>query len=203
MPFWKRREKDDPEPSRDLVPVAAPVEPVEPEPEEEPEREPWEEEDFVWRCRVCGSMGRGSSSQDRHAHQDFDEYVPREVYHEEYEAKQGPIKSSGIWVVVKMPEATPEGEIAEDGTNDLVVYGKRTIRELWDSVVIEADGGMEAIKVWYEHQIADLNGHSTWKEREEANARYVALDFFTGHRSEALITAEWQAKVNIAEGSHE
>lgn len=159
-----------------------------------PPREEYRDEDgMVWRCR-CGATGISRESADRHvwsskrgcAHNDIREYVPREVYQEEYTAKRAEVAMSGIWIVIKMPAETAEGSVAAK----------------YKSRVRNAKSGLEAIKDWYSEQIAELTPQSTEADREEANGRYVAIDFFTGLRSEALVESDWRANVLVAEGSH-
>lgn len=162
-----------------------------------PPREEYDGADFIWRCGRCGAMGTSRSSMASHLGKlrcpvdAMREYVPREVYKEEYEATAQEISASGIWIVVKMPDDTPEGSI----------YLNRYREKPWDSIVLDGRSGLEAIQKWYSQQIADLGPKSTEDDREEANGRYVAIDFFTGHRAEALVESEWRANVEVAEGS--
>lgn len=163
-------------------------------PAEEDRQEYRDEAGMVWRCGRCGSMGTSKDSLDRHVwrgrrecnREHITEYVPRKVYQEEYEAKASQIAISGVWIVVKMPADTAEGSVAAKYT----------------SIVRNARTGLEAIQGWYSAQIAKLDRDSTEADREEANGRYVAIDFFTGTRSEARVTSDWRANVELAEGSH-
>lgn len=163
-----------------------------------PAPEPHDEysgEDLVWRCK-CGSMGTSRDSMTTHVlrtrcgFEDIREYVPREVYKEEYEryeeAQAAELSLSGIWIVVKMSEYTEEGSVNSN----------------YESKVMEARDGLKAIQGWYTEQIGELSPSDSEVERNKANGRYVAIDFFTGHRYEAKITSEWRANVEVAEGSH-
>lgn len=151
---------------------------------------------MVWRCGRCGSMGTSPDSRSSHVwgdrsctRDDITEYVPREVYEREYqagqEARAAELALSGIWIVVKMPEDTEEGSVSRN----------------YSSKVLDARSGLEAIKSWYTQQVAALTPDSTEREREEANGRYVAIDFFTGIRCEAKVFSDWRAEVELAEGS--
>lgn len=197
MAFWKRNGQ----PSTDLVPVAA-----RPEPEVE-EHEPVEEHDdtdFIWRCTSCGAMGTSRDSLHRHIGSirrgrrapceatGIREYVLRVT--QEYEAKAAEVAASGTWIVVKLPENTPEGEV------QMPYNGSR--EDPWPTTVIESASGLGAIQEWYKTQVDRLRRDATESDREAANGRYVAIDFFTGHRAEALVESEWRANVAVAEGSH-
>lgn len=193
MPLWGSKKNGD-EPSRELVPAGPPAKVNVPPPP--PPRERYDAE-FVWRCS-CGSMGTNRESLQKHVRfdrrcepEDVTEYVPREVYDEEFETKNTTVAISGMWVVVKMPADTPEGELKGAARNGQI-----------DARVVEAKTGLEAIQKAYTRQVGQLVPASDERDRREADARYVAIDFFTGQRAEAKVEAEWRANVEVAEGSH-
>lgn len=155
-------------------------------------RQRYDYADMVWRC-TCGAMGAGEESAHKHRRlsgsHSVREYVPKEVYDEEYEAhfSEGTdLEASGIWIVVKLNSSTPEGMLGR-------YYPKQM-----EAHVVESTTGLQAILDHYEHWVRSEEP----KKRSEQDGRYVALDFFTGHRAEALVEAEWRANVDVAEGSH-
>lgn len=184
------RKKD---PGTELV-HQGPVTPVEPEPEPAPDT------DFIWRCR-CGSMGIHRESLHAHIGKfrkgkmceagDIKHYVL--AFEQEYEAKAAEVSASDTWIIVKLPDNVSEGEVGRyrEGTENP-----------WPTTVIESSSGLGAIQDWYKQQVEELPGAATDDDREKCNGRYVALNFFTGHRAEALIESEWRANVEVAEGSH-
>ncbi len=194
MSLFKRR---DDEPSTDL----AVVEPVVVEPEPIPEPPP--DTDFIWRCTNCGAMG--TKREGVHAHigrvrrggiceaECIRHYVL--AVEQEYEAKAAEVSASGIWIIVKLPDDTPEGEIKLKHRNGHEI-------DEWDVWITEGASGLAAIQERYKCQAKRLGPNSTEEHRNEMNGRYVAIDFFTGHRAEALIESEWRANVEVAEGSH-
>lgn len=164
-----------------------------------PPREEYRDEaGMLWRCSSCGAVGTSRESASAHtwqssrgcSHADITEYVPRRVYQDEFaageQARHTELAVSGIWIVVKMPAETEEGSVAST----------------YRSKVLSARTGLAAIQAWYTEQVAALTPDSTERDREEANGRYVAIDFFTGIRSEARVTSDWRANVELAEGSH-
>jgi hypothetical protein len=120
---------------------------------------------------------------------DIREYVPAEVYEEAFsESSFSVAASSGVWIVLQLPVHTPEGSIA---------LNRFTTKMDWAVAVISADSGLQAIQEWYRERVEAR----TAGERDREDARYVAIDFFTGIRAEAEVRAEWRANVNVAEGS--
>lgn len=96
---------------------------------------------------------------------------------EDHEAK--PVQS-GVWLVVKMPKSVKEG-------------GYRA-GECDKHTLIEGDEGIDAIKDLYNSIFDRLDG----KDRDEADGRYVAIDFYGGERVEALVIGGWQVDVRLA-----
>lgn len=182
-------------PGTDVVHVVAPVG------EPDPTPEPPEDTEFIWRCTTCGAMGINRESL--HAHigkvrrgkvceaEGIKTYILREK--QEYEAKEAKVAASDTWVVVKMPDDTREGEIA---------WYREGKENPWPTTIRESASGLKAIQDWYTSQVDDLDKSATDEDRENCNGRYVALNFFTGHRAEALIESQWRANVEVAEGSH-
>lgn len=191
MGLWGRRNGDRNERGQALLPAPAVIEEGPPPPPEDPDAE------FIWRCRSCGSMGTAHESLLAHIAPgrrceaaEIREYVPRPPASQSTE-----VGASGIWIVVKLPEDTEEGE--RPGAR------RHYDQDRWDADVVEASTGLGAIQSCYREQIERLRGDATEADREKANGRYVAIDFFTGHRAEALVTSEWRANVVVAGGSHE
>lgn len=180
-------------PGTDLVHVADPVEP-------EPVQEPPLDTEFIWRCGNCGAMGINRESL--HAH--IGKFIRGNVceaagvrhyvlaVEQEYEAKEAEVSASDTWIVVKMPDDVNEGSIG----------WFRQGETPWPTTVRESASGLKAIQDWYTEQIGELGGKATEEDRQACNGRYVALNFFTGHRAEALIESDWRANVEVAEGSH-
>lgn len=83
--------------------------------------------------------------------------------------------NSGKWVVIRMSTLWREGDMGR----------------IEKSMTCEADDGIEAIKKLYDRDY-DINNEN------EANGRYVALDFYGGERTEALVTGEWRVKIDVA-----
>lgn len=182
-------------PGTDVVHIAEPVR------EPDPIPEPPEDTDFIWRCTTCGAMGINRVSL--HAHigkvrrgkaceaEGIKHYVLAKE--QEYETKEAEVSASDTWVVVKMAENVGEGEV------ERFVMGRE---DPWPTTVIEASTGLGAIQVWYKQKVDKLGRDATEEDREACNGRYVALNFFTGHRAEALVESQWRANVEVAEGSH-
>lgn len=152
--------------------------------------------EVIWRCRQCGSMGISQESMLAHVAPNrrcqpdqVREYIPRPPASESTD-----LAASGVWIVVKLPEGADEGDHPGEYSY--------TRNRSWSSEVVEASTGLGAIKEWYSEQVGQLRRDSTEEDREKANGRYVAIDFFTGHRAEALVTSEWRANVTVAKGSH-
>lgn len=186
------------EPGTELVPQG-PVRSVDPDPiPESPE-----DTDFIWRCGNCGAMGLNRESL--HAHlgkvRRGKPCEPEGIKHyvlaveQEYEAKAAEVSASGVWIIIKLPDDTPEGEIKR-------LHYKIGDDNPWLTTVIEAASGLAAIQEWYSQKVSNLAKDHTEADREKCNGRYVAIDFFTGHRAEALVESEWRANVEVAEGSH-
>jgi len=93
------------------------------------------------------------------------------------------IAPSGIWVVIKFSDALAAGGVADDFRQARIVR-ERT--------------GERAIQAVY---TADLEKHGQRANLGSAkgeDGRYVALDFYTGHRVEALVRGGWQAELELA-----
>jgi hypothetical protein len=193
MSLWDRWKGDDQR--RPLTPRVKPVALL-----PAPERPRYEGEDMMWRCGRCGASGTSYESMFAHttsvrrpcSDDDVREYFPKEVYEEEREAgreaRASELAVSGIWIVAKMGASTPEGSV--NAAN-------------WSVVLVDAHTGVEAIQKRYKEQIAKLGEDSTERDREKANGRYVAIDFFTGMRAEARVMSQWGADMRVAEGSHQ
>lgn len=191
---FRRRDKDEPPEQpigTDLVRVVGPLAQDSP-----PPRPKYDYADMVWRCR-CGATGTSRESAVAHIARalgrcqpdEIREYVPKEVYETEYEAQfseSTELEASGTWIVVQMSTQTGEGEMA---------YAAHRLT----AHVVKADSGLKAIQTHYEDRVRRKNEG----ERDVEDGRYVAIDFFTGHRAEALIEAEWRANVDVAAGSHQ
>lgn len=91
---------------------------------------------------------------------------------------------SGVWIVVKLPTSVEEGDWRRRGYTPA---GYST----W---MREADTGLEAIQQVYKDQFDRLDKD----KREKADGRYVALDFYGGHRVEALVTGDWKVDIALA-----
>jgi hypothetical protein len=93
------------------------------------------------------------------------------------------IAPSGVWIVIKFSDALEAGGVSDD---------------FKEALIVKARSGEAAIKTVY---TADLKKHGSAADLLKAKSedgRYVALDFYTGHRVEALVTGEWQAELEVA-----
>lgn len=104
------------------------------------------------------------------------------------------VAPSGIWVVVKFDADLEEGEWKE---------------EFRAATIVKAIDGMSAIGQVYKRDLtgaseslslATRDDNFSLKDAKEEDGRYVALDFYTGHRVEAKVTGEWNANVEVASG---
>jgi hypothetical protein len=85
-----------------------------------------------------------------------------------------------VWLVVKMPPRTDEGD-----------HARR-----FEVVILEDEtDGLRAIQKDYTRRLEDLGDDD---DRSDADGRYVALDFYTGARVEAKVYGEWRAQVDVA-----
>jgi hypothetical protein len=93
---------------------------------------------------------------------------------------------SGIWLVVVLDKSVPEGEWKPSRA-----YRSSKVQHTW---LGKADSGMEAIAAVYGSRVKFVGEGA----EEEADARYVALDFYGGERVEAFVNGEWVVNVKVA-----
>lgn len=95
---------------------------------------------------------------------------------------------SGVWIVLKLDKRTAEGEWSKDPK------GYATHGSVTTSKLAEHDSGIDAIKAFYEYELARAPDDNP----EQADGRYVALDFYGGAREEALVTGGWHVDIHRA-----
>lgn len=160
-----------------------------------------------WWRRLRGYFSKTRKNLDSSDSEDFEEPVEGEVAEErvgqmlqlssgrsengngdKYEKYRGTplmtaIAPSGVWVVIKFSDALEAGGFDKD-------FRK--------AVIVKARSGEDAIRGVY---TADLKAHGERADLLKAkgeDGRYVALDFYTGHRVEALVRGGWNAELEVA-----
>lgn len=93
------------------------------------------------------------------------------------------IAPSGIWVVIKFSDALEAGQFEEDFRS---------------AQIVKARSGEDAIKAVYGADMTQHGDNANLLKAKQEDGRYVALDFYTGHRVEALVRGGWQAELEVA-----
>lgn len=106
------------------------------------------------------------------------------------------VAPSGIWVVIKFDPDLAEGKWSE---------------EFRTATIVQEREGIDAIRKVYARDLQEKAGRAVVVRDEEEpppdmkmrdakgeDGRYVALDFYTGHRVEAAVRGQWIAEVDLA-----
>jgi hypothetical protein len=134
---------------------------------------------------------------DRDEEEIAEEYIGKELVHitppsqegakDKYERVRGTplmnaIMPSGVWVVIKFSDALEAGGVEDPRKAE----------------IIKAPSGEQAIQDVYTADVASHGSRADLVDAKNEDGRYVALDFYTGHRVEALVRGGWKAELEVA-----